>query len=351
MKPTTIARYSQLFCILAASQSMAQSTPTEFAQMSLQELFDQSIYDTDQQQTQLSPWTLTYQYKAAEFGGYLDGTRALGYEDVLWNGQEGTRTDKNFPILPTKITQQAHIFALGYQFNSRWQGHISLPYIKQETEHKSIVSNYNTFTISTDGIGDASISASYNLIADKLRLSFGISLPTGSINEKGDTPRASGDQQVPYTMQLGSGTYDFPIELSYQSNTVTNFNMNLSVNIRTGTNDRNYRLGNNYNLNGRYKIELSSGLQAFAGLSFQHSDSIHGQDNALLVNGPYPYPAGITNPNFYGGKKVKVGLGILCQVSKNYQINIELAKPIYQNLNGPQPKEKWRSSLYISKSI
>jgi hypothetical protein len=38
-------------------------------------------------------------------------------------------------------------------------------------------------------------------------------LPTGSIDEVGDTPRnGSGTlERLPYTMQLGSGTYDFAV--------------------------------------------------------------------------------------------------------------------------------------------
>ena len=349
--PVVMATNSSLLCFFATSYCLAQSTPSEFAQMSLQELFNQSIYDTEIQQEKPSAWTLKYQYKAAEFEGYLDGSQAISYADVLWNKVPEDRTDKNFPILPTTITQEAHVFALRYQFNSRWQGHISLPYIKQKTDHESIVPNYNTFTIASKGIGDTSILASYNLDSYKWRLSLGVSLPTGSIDKKGDTPRAAGDQQLPYTMQLGSGTYDFPIELSYQSSLIPNLNMNMSANIRTGTNDRNYRLGNNYSLNGRYKIDFSQNLQVFAGLAFQYSGSIHGQDNSLLINSPFPYPAGITNPKLYGGKKVNAGLGVLLQLPSNYQLNLELGKPVYQNLNGPQPKEKWRSSLYISKAL
>lgn len=343
--------YTQLFCLFAASQCLAQSTPTEFAQMSLQELFKQNIYDVNKQYEPLSNWAFTYKYKTAEFEGYIDGSESLSFDDVLWNGPSETRTNKNFPILPTKITQQAHILAMRYQFNPRWQWNISIPYIKQATDHESIVSAYETFTIETAGIGDTSISASYHLDADKWQLSFGLSLPTGSINEKGDTPRAPGNQQLPYTMQLGSGTYDFPIELSYQNSSNPNFNINLSANIRTGKNNRNYRLGNNYNLSSRYKVELSPTIEVFSRLAFKYSESIHGQDDSLLLDTPNPYPASITNPRLYGGKKIKFGLGALWEFAEGCQLNIEFSKPIYQHINGPQPKEKWRSSFYISKSI
>ena len=42
----------------------------------------------------------------------------------------------------------------------------------------------------------------------------GISFPTGSIDKKDDTPAAP-DQQLPYPMQLGSGTFDLLPGLTY----------------------------------------------------------------------------------------------------------------------------------------
>jgi hypothetical protein len=351
-KSPVIACVLQISSVFILSQCLAQSTPSEFAEMSLQELFEQSIDETDHENDHTSPWKLAYQLKAAEFEYYLDGTQSLSVDDVLWSGPSEQRTAKNFPILPTTISQQAHIIALDYQFGRHWNGHLSIPFIKQKTDHISIVNDYDNFVIETDGLGDLVVSASYswyNSTVSSWRLSFGLSLPTGSIDEVGDTPRAQGDQQLPYTMQLGSGTYDFPFELSYQNSEIDGFNVSLTANIRTGTNDRHYRLGNNYSLNGRYKIELSPTFQTFAGLAFQYSESINGQDDDLLVNGPFPYPAGITNPQFYGGKKINIRVGLITQLSDNLRLNIEFGKPIYQNLNGPQPKEQWRSSIYISK--
>jgi hypothetical protein len=109
-----------------------------------------------------SPWSLTYQFKTAEFGGYLDGTKKLSYDDVLWNAPNEPRTDKNFPVVPTAINQKIHTIALGYQFSNQWQGLVSIPYIQQETDHISIVNNYKSFLLETEGVGDVTVSASYN---------------------------------------------------------------------------------------------------------------------------------------------------------------------------------------------
>ena len=346
-------KYLLVVIVVFCSKCLAQSTPSEFAQMNFQELFEQSIYDNHTDRSLISPWLLGYQLKSVKFEGYLDGDKALTFDDVLWNGPgEEDRTTKNFPIVPTTIYQKAHIISLGYQFNSSWKGQISIPYLKQKTDHISIVSNYNFFVIETEGVGDIALSTSYNWSNSGTgiwRFSFGVSLPIGSVDEVGDTPRAPGDQELPYTMQLGSGTYDFPIELSYKNSDLHDFNVSFSANIRTGYNSRNYRLGNNFSLKGRYQNELSPTLQIYAELGLIYSNNIHGQDDSLLVDAPIPYPASITNPKLFGGKKIDAGLGLSWKFAEKYQLNVEIGKPIYQNLNGPQPKEQWRNSISLSK--
>ena len=335
--------------------SLAQTTPTEFAEMSLQELFDESI-DADEvsQAEQGSKWSFALQFRRAKFDGYLDGSKSLSYQDVLFNAGEETRTAKNFPVLPTVITQNVTLFSTGYQFSRNWRAHITLPYIHQSTDHISIVQNYDFFVIDSSGIGDTSISSSYRFMKDSDHdwwFSAGISIPTGSIDEIGDTPRDAGDQQLPYTMQLGSGTYDFPLELSFQSKGDYDYAFSVSANIRTGKNDRDYRLGNNLSVSGSYRYTINSSLKAFTGLEWQYADAIHGRDTSLLVPGEFEYPAGITNPDLYGGKKLNISLGLNWKINPQYRLTVEYSTPLYQHLNGPQPKELWHSAIKLTKVL
>ena len=341
-----------LSLVLLSFKAFTQSTPTEFAEMSFEDLFSQSIDEVGDFKAKEKNWSFIYKFKFAEFEGYLDDDKSLSNEDILWSPGE-IRSDKNFPILPTVITQKAHLLNIAYQFNEQWQGHLTLPYISQSTEHVSIVSNYDFFIIDSAGYGDTVLSASYRLLDKQSKrywLSVGMSLPTGSIDEKGDTPRGPGDQQLPYTMQLGSGTYDFPLEFSYQNIGKHDFNLRLAATIRTGRNDHNYRLGNNYSVSGRYRFQLSPKLQPFIGGELQYREAIHGQDEDLLVPAVFVYPAGITNPKYYGGKKVSLKTGFNWRLSQQYSLSMQISKPLYQYLNGPQPKEKWRAGIQIIKA-
>jgi hypothetical protein len=345
---------STALAMIYSSYSFAQSTPSEFAEMSLTDLFEQTIDDPSVSSSDRSAWSFTFQRKSAEFQDFLEGDNRVSEDEVLWSGPKSgePRTDKNFPVVPGKIVQTAYLLSVGYAFNDSWRGHLTVPYLEQKTDHISIVPNYSTFEIESSGLGDVVASGSYKF-SDTERSNWwvtaGLSIPTGSIDEEGDTPRAPGNQQLPYTMQLGSGTYDFPIEISYHSKGDHDINLSLAALIRTGTNDNDYRLGNSYSLAGRYNFHFSEILQPYIGLNINYTDSIHGADTSLLVDSPYPYPAPITNPDLFGGTKIGARAGISWQISDHYRLAVEVGKPLYQNLNGPQTREDWRSSLQISR--
>lgn len=322
------------------------NTPSEMADLSLQELFALSTDDMDRRT--YKPWNFNFLYKRSKLDGYLNGSDKVSNDDVYFNGDE-PRTHKNFPILPTTITQESYIANVSYFLAAEQSISISLPYIVQSTDHISIVSGYDEFNISSDGIGDITVNFTAIIAhwdSQKLSLSVGMSLPVGSIDEKGDTPRASGDQQLPYTMQLGSGTWDLPIGLSYINDQDSYlWGGNLFAKIRSGKNDRNYRLGNRFAASIWSKWNLNNTFHPVMKVVLQDWGQIIGQDDEIIVPNPqFPYPAGITKPSNYGGQKVSVVVGADIMIYSQ-AFAVEIAKPIYQNLNGIQTKETLNFSV------
>jgi len=328
------------------SHSTLANTPSEMADLSVQELFALS---TDEMSDQtFDNWKISLLYKRSNLDGYLDGSSKISNQDVLFDGTE-SRTDKNFPVLPTVINQEAFISNIRYFFSPEKSISVSIPYIMQSTDHESIVPGYDEFNISSEGLGDITLNYSALLARwenQQVTFSVGLSLPTGSIDEKGDTPRAAGDQQLPYTMQLGSGTWDLPLGLSYSQDRASgSWGANAFAKVRTGKNSRNYRLGNSFAVSLWNTWYLNETIHPLVKLVYQDWGHIIGQDEDLLVANPtYPYPAGITNPNFYGGEKVTLVTGgnIFMGTQK---VSLEVGLPIYQNLNGVQPKENIHFSL------
>ncbi len=68
------------------------------------------------------------------------------------------------------------------------------------------------FAAESSGLGDASLGALIGLKSEgstRLHLNAGLSFPVGSIDRTGVTPMSGGNAvQLPYPMQLGSGTWD-----------------------------------------------------------------------------------------------------------------------------------------------
>jgi hypothetical protein len=316
------------------------------ADLSLQELF--ALSTDEMNDATFDKWKVSFLFKHSNLDGYLDGKTKLSNDDVLFDGVEA-RTDKNFPILPTIVTQEAYMSNISYFMTSEQSVSLSIPYIVQSTDHDSIVPGYDHFNISSNGIGD--ITLNYSALWARwqnqtVNFSVGISLPNGSIDEKGDTPRTAGDQQLPYTMQLGSGTWDLPLGLSYsQDKKASSWGANIFAKIRTGKNDRHYRLGDRFAASLWHKWFLNNTIHPLVKVVYQDWGHIVGQDDELLVPHPkFKYPAGITNPAFYGGRKFNLvtGADIFFATQK---FTIEIGIPVSQNLHGVQPKETVHFSL------
>lgn len=83
-----------LLLLFPVKEIEVQSTPTEFAELSLQELFNQSI--GKKRNVNNTKWTMGYHFSAVEYEGYLDGTIELFLDEVLWSGPSEPRTQMNY---------------------------------------------------------------------------------------------------------------------------------------------------------------------------------------------------------------------------------------------------------------
>ncbi len=342
-KPVIVA--SSLFLFGNITSTFA-NTPSEMADLSLQELFALSLDEMDEKTYET--WQVNLLYKHSKLDGYLGGSSKLSNSQVLFDGNE-IRTNENYPVLPTVIKQESYIANISYFFDHQQSLSLSVPYIHQSTDHESIVPDYDEFKISSEGVGDVTINYSYllaNWDRKQLSIQFGISIPVGSIDETGDTPRSPGNQQLPYTMQIGSGTWDVPIGINYsEDRDGYSWGANIFSKIRLGENDRDYRLGNSFAVSSWAKWYVNDTFHPLLKVIFHDWGHISGQDDEITIpNAKFPYPAGITDPNNYGGQKINIVVGGDIYLGTQ-AFTVEVGAPIYQCLNGIQPKEKLHFSL------
>jgi hypothetical protein len=118
-----------------------------------------------------------------------------------------------------------------------------------------------------------------------------------------------------------------------------------------GENDRNYTLGNRLRLSTWLNAKHFGWIEPTTGLVAQFSGKISGEDVDLKVPLAFPYPAPVTKPDLFGGQEVSVLFGVKLIQPDGRLAGTALvfggSLPLYQSLNGPQPKETWRSNLAL----
>ena len=192
----------------------------------------------------------------------------------------------------------------------------------------------------------------------------GVSFPTGSIEEKGDTPLPGTENQLPYTMQLGSGTWDIVLGTGYQGNAPVvgwtgplRWGAQVLGKIRTGQNSRGYRLGNRLLTSTWLGAAPFLWIEPTLTLESQLWGGIDGHD--LDFPGPI-FPTPVADPDNFGGNRLtlmgrltlrapELPDGAFCDFLSNQAFVVEYGRPVYQSLNGPQPEEV--SRLTISWSL
>ena len=366
--------------------AFGQTPPVDLANMSLGDLLnakiirsysDMNTFEPVQQDMPVgyldsSRFHFSTSYVKVKFDGYMDGTDDVSVNDVLWPwyDADSPRTDENFPVVPTVITQEAVQFKGAYDLSEQWSLSLSIPYIRQETEHVSSKPGFDEFTIVSEGFGDVEIAATWLHRLNQnssILVNLGFSLPTGSIDEKGRTPKdAIVDTQLPYTMQLGSGTYDIKPSIVYSGVAGDwTYGANLNITLRTGKNDRDYRLGNVYQAGIWTRYALTDWIQPSLRIDGVVWDDISGEDEDLALTLPeqnpvpnspqvpysqngLPYPAAVVKPDNFGGTKLLALVGLRLKDPRgrleNTFLELEAGAPFYQDLNGPQPSEDWRFS-------
>ncbi len=266
-------------------------------------------------------WTLSYDYGYRELQGLRDGTSPVSNASVL-------TTYQNTPLW---IHKQRHSLSVLYGTTEKLAFSASLPYVVQRMKIQDTAGLQSEFLSS--GIGDLLFSANYALTQQpphQLTVNLGLSVPTGSINQK------SG-----YPMQLGSGSYDLVPTLTY----IGDFDpwgwaIQASGKLPTKKNSNEYRLGNEWQ--GTVMV-MRAWNEWFTNLLFitaEWNGRVHGSD-PLMNTTSVP----TSDPAAQGGRKVTAHLDfnffIDRETGSDHLLSIGFTSPIHQSLNGPQLKERW----------
>jgi hypothetical protein len=338
MRRTCCALWLAAVAVFGATLPCGAQETGDLTKLSLEELMAVDVISINVLGTHIhtaGQFMLGYEYMFENMDGNLDGTRRVDHTEIL----------ERFMTAPTSMTMQMHMAAAMYAPTDELTLMAMLPYVLKSMDH--VTRDGARFRERSEGIGDLRLAGLYTVYArDRFRHRFllnpGISLPTGSIDEKDFGPdRSLGRSRLEYPMQLGSGTVDLLPALVYLGQTESwAWGTEFVPTLRLGRNSHHYRLGNRYRLSGWGAWRLTDWLSLSGRVDGNVWDDIHGADPVLdRTDEP------TKDPNVQGGRRVDLLVGINLYAPhgllKGQRLAIEAGAPAYQSLNGPQLLTDW----------
>lgn len=277
---------------------------------------------------------ISYRYMLMNMNGNGDGTDELSNSEILRNGSG------DYMVAPIEMPMEMHMLGVMYAFSDDLTVMAMIPYLQNSMDHVTAMGG--AFTTESSGVGDISLSALYNFYRNKnssAHWQFGLSLPTGSIEEKDDTPMGA-NSLLPYPMQIGSGSYDFKPGVTYLTqNESISFGTQFSAIVRLIDNDNDYRRSDVYKNISWLGYKLTDWVSPQMSFTLSSWTNYSGRDarydmglNSDLVH--------TIDPELKAGTRADLGLGLNFKGPEGpfhdlrFAFNFDL--PVYQNLEGPQ---------------
>ena len=308
-----------------------------------------------------------YKFMRMTMDGLLDGTDSVSTRDISGANPPAAMglpptNNVNTPYMmsPTSMDMDMHMVMAMYGITDNFTLMGMVNYLSNDMDmvmHMVMPGGATMFnpapngtipmdmfgSMDTSGVGDTRIDGMFKL-NDDWTASIGLSIPTGSIDEKVTmimTNPVTGmsftnaNMQAPYAMQLGSGTYDLIPSITYQEGSgLWTFGGQASYTYHTGENDNDYALGDILEVTGYGKYSVNNNLTLSGRLGYQNWGKIDGADSKIPAMMVMMAPT--NDPDNTGGKRADLLVGISGHFAKSHMISLEVGKPVLQDLNGPQ---------------
>ena len=304
-------------------------------------------------------WMLSYRFMRMNMNGMRSGSTQISSEDVFADG---------YTVTPESMTMDMNMLGAMYAPTDSLTLVAMINYTFKSMDHRinpgappmlfNVVGG-DTFTTETDGFGDTKIGGLYQLFDNdekKAHVGLSLSLPTGSIDEKDNTPRPGmpptfSENLLPAPMQLGSGTFDLlPSATWLQIFEAWSYGIQANATIRLeDENDNGYRLGNEVEIVAWSGYNLTDWVSLEGGLSYEWSGELKGTQEGIGTMGPAGRSVTTAFGENYGGEVLEAIIGanfiIPSGTLKGNRLAADLRLPLWQDLNGLQLETDWTLTL------
>ena len=246
------------------------------------------------------------------------------------NKTDKTATFRKYNLSPNEMSVKMHMLGAMYGLTDK------LTLAAMATAAEKVMNNDKktggNLKTRTAEIGDTKLNSLYEFYNKKERraqINLGVSLPTGSYNEKHNVT------QLPYAMQVGSGSYEFLPGLSYAAhNSEFSYGAQINAIFRLDANDPGYKLGDAYNATTWIAKRLNKSFSISTRLDYNKKEAIEGVDKVLNVN-LIPTADG----SLYNSQRLDALLGtnFVAQRGflKGHRFAVEFGVPLYERVDGP----------------
>lgn len=283
-------------------------------------------------------WMFSYRYMQMEMDGNLDGSNNLSTDEVL----------QDYSVAPENMTMEMHMLGAMYAPSNDLTLMLMVPVISNKMDHSmqmmggmGMMQMRSVFTTETDGLGDIKVGGLYRLKQTSnstLILNLSLSLPTGSIDEKDVTGMSMGDKVIlPYSMQVGSGTYDLRPGVTYNNHQPTySWGAQTIATLHLAENDNDYSLGDRIMMTAWYARPFAKSFSWSVRGAYEYWDDIDGESSKLSPMMKNMVPT--ADPDLRGGQRVDIaaGVNLIIPGSATNRLAVEFIRSVYQDLNGPQ---------------
>mgnify|MGYP001035663794 CR=1 FL=1 len=260
------------------------------------------------------------------------GAWMVSYRYMFMN-MDGTDSDvSGYMMRPKSMDMQMHMFGAMYTPINNLTIGLMLPYKVNNMDMEMGAMNM-PMEMESEGFGDLKLSGTYRVWSSsvhQLLANLALSLPTGSMDEE------NGVARLPYSMQLGSGSYGLIPGITY-TGLANGWGWGVQANgtFYLNENDHDYTLGNRYGLQAWGLRDLCSSSAVSLRLSGNRVENIDGADPQLN-----PMMTPLADPNLRAGTRLDLLAGIDYRIGPA-RLALEGGAPIAQELDGPQLETKW----------
>lgn len=270
---------------------------------------------------------VSFRFMAMDMRGMLDGNQAVTEMEAM----------NEFHMLPRSMTMLMPMLGGMYAPSDWLTLMIMAPANWMHMEH---VHHGDSMNMSASGLGDLSLTAlagNWNFDQHHIHLNIGLGLPTGAID-------INDDQQIlPYSMRLGSGTWDLLPGLTYTGQYESlSWGIQPQARLRMGHNALGYKLGNQIQTNLWGGWQILNWLQSSVRLNYQVWDNVDGADQRL-AEAMHTQPG--ADPQRQAGQRLDLLAGLSFNGTETFmpgqRLGLEFGIPVFQSLAGPQLGTRW----------